>query len=199
MAPHSPVRDWVSSQSPRTYFKTADVPGSSRAVESALSRMAMDPDGPITRARQGIYWVKPSRSRFGSGHPDPVGAALVAAGPGAGPSGWSASQVVGLSTQVPAVPTIAVTGRAPKGLDGVKIVSRSNVVRSMLDAPEVAVLEVLREFPRFTDRGTTWTDACRTLNQFIDKRGLDRTRLAKVADHEVGAATRDRAHQLLGS
>ena len=86
MATRSHVRDWINAQSPRSYFWARDVPGTPRAVESALSRLTLDPDGPIVRARQGLYWVKPARTRFGTGKPDPVATALAAAGPGSGPA-----------------------------------------------------------------------------------------------------------------
>ena len=142
MPARSSVREWVSTQLPRTFFQTKDVPGSQRAVDSALSRMARDPDGPVVRVRNGLYWTKPAPTRFGTGSPDPVDAAMAVAGRGAGPAGWSATLALGLSTQVPATPTIAVVGRPPKGIDGVRFVSRSNLDRRDLTPIEVAVRDL---------------------------------------------------------
>ena len=199
MATRSHVRDWINAQSPRSYFWARDVPGSPGAVESALSRLARDPGGPIVRARQGLYWVKPARTRFGTGKPDPVATALAAAGPGSGPAGWSATQALGLSTQVPVVPTIAVAGRPPKGLDDVQFVSRSNLSRYELNPPEIAILEVLRDFPDYTDRSMTWSDAKARLRGLIAKGGIDGDRLSVVARKEHHADVRSRAEELLDS
>ncbi len=199
MATRSHVRDWIDAQSPRSYFWARDVPGTPRAVDSALSRLAGDPDGPIVRARQGLYWVKPAMTRFGTGTPDLVATALTAAGPGSGPAGWSATHALGLSTQVPVVPTIAVAGRPPKGLNGVRFVSRSNLSRYELNPPEIAILEVLRDFPDYTDRSMTWPDVQARLRGVIAKGGIDRDRLSVVAHKEHHADVRSRTEELLGS
>lgn len=194
---HNDIRNWISSQRPRTFFWGSDVPGSIPAVESALSRMANDPASPIIRVRQGLYWVKPKATKFGFGRPDPMAAALVAAGPGSGPAGWSASQALGLSTQLPATPLIAVPGRPPKGLAGVDFVGRSNLSRCDLNQSEIAVLEVMRDFPDFTDRSKTWADAATQIHNQIVMGRVDRNRLLTCARNERNRRVRDRAQQLM--
>ena len=57
------VAEWVDAYPTRSFFTPHDVPGTTSAVESALSRLAR-PDGPIQRVRQGLYWKKPPRTRM---------------------------------------------------------------------------------------------------------------------------------------
>lgn len=58
----------------------------------------------------------------------------------------------GLTTQVPAVETVAVPGRAPPDRDGVRFVSRSYVRREFdLNPYEAGLLEVLRDFDRISE------------------------------------------------
>jgi hypothetical protein len=97
------------------------------------------------------------------------------------------------------VPTIAVTGRPPKGLDDVQFVSRSNLSRYELNPPEIAILEVLRDFPDYIDRSMTWSDAKARLRGVIAKGGIDGDRLLVVARKEHHADVRSRAEELLDS
>lgn len=147
----SQVRDWIDGRAARSFFVPADVPGGASVIESTLSRLASDPDGPILRVRNGLYWKKPPATRWGTGRPDPVDAVFAVAGRGAGLAGASAANALGLSTQVPVVPMVAVLGRPPKGIDGVRVTTRSNVDRVDLNHTEVAVLEALRDFPHHVD------------------------------------------------
>jgi hypothetical protein len=196
MPRRSAARDWVMVQPPGTYFTTSDVPGTSGSVDSTLSRLAA-PDGPIQRVRQGVYWRKAAPTRFGSARPDPAQVAIVAAGPGAGPGGASAANSVGLSTQVPRHPHIAVVGRAPKGLDGVRVIARSNPHRILLSPAEVAVLEGVRDFDRYAD--IPWPQARRRLRRLASAGKVDLVKIADVAAHERSAGLRDRIADLVGS
>ena len=144
------VADWVDGRPDQSFFTARDVPGSVRAVESALSRLAV-PTGPIQRVRQGLYWKKPITTRFGAAHPDPTEAAFALAGPGAGLAAASATNALGLSTQIARQPIVAVVGRPPKGLHGVRFTSRSNPQRIKLSRLEVTLLEALRDFPNYSE------------------------------------------------
>lgn len=195
-APKAEVRDWVISRAPGTYFTTADVPGTFGSVDSALSRLA-GPDGPIQRVRQGVYWRKGTQTRFGSAKPDPAQIALVAAGAGAGLAGASAANAVGLSTQVPWQPHIAVVGRAPKGLHGVQITARANPHRVLLSPTEVAVLEGLRDFDRYAE--VPWPRARQRLRKLAADGTIDLVMVADVAAHERSAGLRDRIADLVNA
>jgi len=131
-----------------TFFRTSDFDGPRPAVLTALSRLHSD--GELVRVRNGLYW-KGVSSRFGKGRPDRSAAAIaLAKGRGVGPTAWSATQVLGLSTQVPPIAELAVIGPAPK-MEGVRFHTRNNTARRDLSYLEIAVLETLREFPRYAE------------------------------------------------
>ena len=136
------VRDRVISTPRGSFVRSADFPGSSSAVDMALSRLA-SATGPLVRVGRGVYW-RGVDSRFGAGAPPALEAALEVAGSGAGPAGWSALRFLGLTTQLPALPHVAVPGRQP-ALRNARVSKRSNALRVLLNPAEVAVLEVLRE------------------------------------------------------
>lgn len=192
--PTSATRDWVMALTPGTYFARTDVPGASSAVDSALSRLA-GPGGPIQRVRQGVYWRKGASTRFGSSKPDPAQVALIAAGAGAGPAGASAANSVGLSTQVPRRPHVAVVGRAPKGLDGVRITTRANPHRVLLSPIEVAELESVRDLDRHAD--IPWPRARQRLRRAAADGTIDLRKIAAVARHERSPRLRGRIADLV--
>lgn len=136
------VRDRVVRTPRGSFVRSADFTGSSSAVDMALSRLASE-RGPLVRVGRGVYW-KGVDSRFGTGAPPALDAALEVAGPGAGPAGWSALRFLGLTTQLPAVPHVAVPGRQ-LALRNARVSKRSNALRVLLNPAEVAVLEVLRK------------------------------------------------------
>lgn len=142
------IRAFVAAAPTGTFIRSADLPGSRAAVNTELSRLFAA--GDLTRIRQGLYW-KGVKSRFGHGRPGLLDGAIAAAGTrGAGPSGWSAAQALGLSTQVPATPEVAVAG-PPPAFAGVRFRKRNNLTRRDLGLWEIAVLEVLRAYPAFVD------------------------------------------------
>ena len=189
----STVVDWVAARPARSFFTPQDVPGSPRAIDSALSRLAAS-DGPIQRVRQGLYWKKPPSTRFGTARPDPTDAAFAVAGPGAGLAGASAANALGLSTQVARQPTIAVVGRPPKGLHGVRLTSRSNPQRILLNQLEVTVLEALRDFPDHSE--LRWPAARDRIRRFVTDGRVDLDQLAAVAAAERRPGLTDRIAEL---
>jgi hypothetical protein len=191
------VVEWVDALPPRSFFQTGNVPGPARAIETALSRLAAQGDGPIDRVRHGLYWRRPKPTRFGTGRPDPLAAAMAVAGHGAGPAGWSATQALGLTTQVPALPTIAVIRRPPKGFPGVRFVSRSNIDRYTLNPTEVAVLEALRDFPAHLDPSLGLTDLTERVHQLVTDGRLNARKVLVAADSERHAGLGLAAHATL--
>jgi len=194
MRAHGAVAEWVDARPTRSFFASRDVPGTTSSVESALSRLAR-PDGPIQRVRQGLYWKKPPATVFGTARPDPTEAAFAAAGPGAGLAGASAANALGLSTQVPRQPTIAVVGRPPKGLHGVRLISRANSQRILLNHREVTVLEVLRDFPAHSE--LDWPDVRARILRLADEHDLDLDAVVKVAASERRAGLGARVADLV--
>lgn len=141
------VRDTVKAAGPGTLFKASDFDsyGPRTAVESALSRLARSSE--LRRVRRGIYF-RPSLSKFGVGGVSGAATALkYAADRAVGPAGATAAAMLGLSTQMPAVPEIAIVGRPPTSIPGVRFRERSNTKRVAMNLrpKEVAILELARE------------------------------------------------------
>ncbi len=137
---------WLDQVPADSFFAASDVPGDATAVHPLLSRLAADPQSDIARVKNGLYWKRPAAGVLGirPNGPAPRSAGIAAAGRGAGLAGDSAVNALGWSTQVPATPSVAVVGRPPKGVRGVRFVSRSNLARLELTAAEVTLLEALR-------------------------------------------------------
>ena len=137
------VRRRALTAPPGSFLRRKDFEGSDRAVESALSRLSLS--GDLFRVRRGIYY-RGKPTRFGMTRPSVLEAALAVAGPGAGPAGVAAAHLLGLTTQVPGVVEVAVPGKVPDPMSGVRFRLRPFERRELRLTPvEVAVIEVLRE------------------------------------------------------
>ena len=182
------VRERIEATPVRGFLVAADIPGSRRAVECELSRQVAK--GELVRARKGVYWKGP-KTRVGMPRPRPGDLALVVAGPGAGPAELSAAHLLGLTTQVPAIEVIAVPGRTPMRIPGVRFVSRS-IERRIHDLRpvEVAVLEVLRGGPRLVE--TEWTEVGAVIKRLATSAEIRPELLTEQVHHEHSLATRNR-------
>lgn len=190
------IRSSVERARPGAFFRVSEFDGPRRAVESAFSRLALE-ESSLIRVRRGLYW-KGVNSRFGPGRPRPEDVASeVAEGRGIGPAGWSASHALGLSTQVPAVPEFAVVGPPPTGVPGVRFHSRRNFARLGLRYEEVALLEVLREWPAYVDRD--WSDLERAVIRLRDDGRIRPNRMLKAATEEKVPALRTHVAELFGN
>lgn len=137
------ARNRVTKARPGTFFRRRDFDGSDRAVESALSRLVAE--GELVRVRRGLYW-RGKKTRFGMTRPSVLETAVAVGGPGTGPAGIAAAHLLGLTTQVPATVEVAVPGKVPEPMRGVRFRSRPYSRRERRLTPvEVAVLEVLRD------------------------------------------------------
>lgn len=186
------MRSAVTHASPGTFFRRRDFAGSDRAVESALSRLASD--GELVSVRKGLYW-RGRETRFGMTRPSPLEIALEIAGPGAGPSGVAAAHALGLTTQVPGTVEVAVPGKVPEGLAGVRFRSRPYARRERVLRPlEVAVLEVLRD-PGAVEM--PWALACERISELMDTGKVRRQEVVTEAVAEPNRAARERAAALV--
>lgn len=174
-----------------TFFTRADFTGSDQAVESALSRLVADDE--LLRVRRGLYW-KGKSTRFGMTRPTPLQVALQVAGPGSGPTGVAAAHMLGLTTQVPSTSEVAVPGRVPEPLDGVRFRSRSFDRRLRGLRPlEVAVLEVLRD-PGAVE--VAWAVAARRFSELAGRGEIRPDVLREEAAAEAVPAVRQRLRDL---
>lgn len=186
------IRKRVENAESGSFFTLGDFEGSRRAVESALSRLAGK--GALLRVRNGVYW-KGVKSRFGSGNPRPEEIVLKLAGHrGVGPTGWSASHLLGLSTQVPSMPEFVVVGVPPTGLADVVFHSRRNVARVGLNYFEIAVLETLRYWPTYVE--ASWSDFVTRIGELRDEGKIDLSLVYRAAALEKSPAVRDRLSRL---
>ncbi len=186
------IRTTIEKAPPGTFFHASQLPGSPRAVESELSRLARR--GLVLRAHKGLYW-KGRTSRFGSTRPDPVAVAFeVARHRGAGYSGVSASHFLGLSTQVPPRPEIAVVGPPPSGVKGVTFHSRRNLDRHDLRPAEVSLLEVLRAWPYGVE--VSENEFAARIQALAHKNAIDLDHVAEAAEREP-KTVRERLRVLL--
>jgi len=171
----------VESADPGTFFRTTDFEGSISAVESAMSRLARA--GALRRVHRGLYW-KGVRSRFGTGRPPALAVGMELAGRrGVGPAGWTASHVLGLTTQVPATTELSVAGRhAPSAPEGIRFHTRANLDRLDLHFHEIALLEVLRDWPTTTE--STWAGLLAVVRELESKGLVDAERLKRSVHGE---------------
>ncbi len=188
------IRARVGKARAGTFFRVSDFDGPRRAVESAFSRLA-DEDPSLRHVRRGLYW-KGVSSKFGPGSPRTEDVVCeVAEGRGVGPTGWSASHALGLSTQVPARSEFAVVGAPPTGIPGARFRSRSNFARIGLGYHEIALLEVLRDWPEHVE--ADWPDLERAVLRLREDGHIRPARVLKAATEERAPALRDRMAELV--
>jgi hypothetical protein len=186
------VRSMLDSLSDRAFVHARRVPGPTGAVEAELSRLVRR--GEIRRARKGLYWKGP-KTRLGIAAPAPQDVALAVAGLGAGPSGIEAARWLGLTTQVPGRPQIAVPGRVPAPIAGVRFCSRSTRRREVDLAPlEVAVIEVLRDWPMSVEVG--WDELRDKISELAATLQIRVDRIGDQVADEHHIALRDRWAEL---
>lgn len=193
------VRERVHSTPVGEFVHTRDLVaelGHEGAVNAAMHRTHRDED--LVLVRRGLYY-KGKRTKFGTTRPDPYRVAREVAkvagyDSGVGPSGYSAARALGLTTQVPTTTEVSVPGRAPKDFAGVHFTSRSGVARRGLSDLEVAVLEVLRQWPRFAE--DTWAGLVDRVRQLVTDGELDLDAVRAVARRERHTAARKLANRL---
>lgn len=189
------VRERLEVAPSTTFVVAAEIDAPVGAVEAELSRLARR--GSIVRVRKGLYWKGP-RTRLGIARPDPEQIALHVVGRGGGPAGITAASWLGLTTQVPGRPTIAVPGRAPTPIPGVRFSSRAFSRRELGLTPlEVAVIEVLRDWP-----DTVEADIDAFGDRLVELIATGQVRFDKIVDavaaeHHVGLRERWAALRLV--
>jgi hypothetical protein len=156
------------------------LPGGRGAASSAVSRAHAR--GELLRLRNGLYY-KGVKTRYGLTGPRAEETAIEVLGrAGVGPTGYSAARALGLTTQVPARPSLTVAGPAPTGLPGVEVSRRNNMRRRNLGYVEVAVLELLRGDWELTVEGG-WPALLAAVSRAVAD---GRVRLDAVADAVAG-------------
>jgi Family of unknown function (DUF6088) len=158
-------------------WRSEDLAGSSAAVSHELRRLVEQ--GELVRLRRGLYW-RGRKSRFGMSATPTRKALLEIVGKGEalGAAGWYATNLLGLSTQVSPVETLAITRRPPEGLTGFKMIdrtSRSGRRQAKLNDTEVTVLEALEGWDRYVE-----ADSDTALRRFVEVLGGDKVRVERL-------------------
>jgi hypothetical protein len=179
------VREQLTVIPVGTFVWSRDLEGQSAPVETALARIAREPESPVIRVRKGLYW-RTVWTRFGPTAPQPSQIAQEIAGPGGGPAGATAVHDLGLTTQVPGVEFYAVAGRAPRPIRGVRFVSRQYHRRELGLRPlEVAVIEVLKADGALVE--ADWSEVVERIRALVAAGHvrLDVLRLAVEKEHDL--------------
>lgn len=177
-------------------WRVEDFNGPTSAVGNELRRLVAR--GELRRVRRGVYW-RGNRSRFGMS-PAPQGDALRAiVGPdeAIGATGWHATNLLGLSTQVAPVEAVAVTRRRPTGLSRLDVVSRaarSGRRKAKLTGLEVTFLEVLDGWERYVEVDAAM--ALERLRELLTRSDIRVTHLVQASETEP-AAVRERLRAVL--
>jgi len=108
---------------------------------------------------------------------------------GVGPAGVSAARALGLTTQVPTMPEMAVTGPVSTAIKGVKLHRRNNMERRSLNYLEIAVLEVLRDWEFTVESG--WPGLIQSAAKLVKEGRVRPDRLRAAASREPNPKVRD--------
>ena len=165
-------------------WRIEDFGGSPSAVNNELRRLISR--GELMRVRRGVYW-RGKKSRFGM-----IGASqgeavqkVLGAQEAVGATGWHATNLLGLSTQVSPVEALAVTHRRPEGLHNVKVSSRaarSGRREAKLNGMEVTFLETLEGWDRYVEAdGAT---ALERFGELLDREDIRVERLVRASRTE---------------
>jgi hypothetical protein len=177
-------------------WRIEDFEGSPSAVNNELRRLIAR--GELMRVRRGVYW-RGKKSRFGM-----IGASqgeavqkLFGAQEAIGATGWNATNLLGLSTQVSPVEALAVTHRRPEGLHNVKVSSRaarSGRREAKLNGMEVTFLEALEGWDRYVEAdGAT---ALERFGELLEQEDIRVERLVR-ASHTEPPVVRERLRAVL--
>jgi hypothetical protein len=150
-----------------------------RTVARALARLAEA--GVVRRVRNGLYYHA-RQTVIGPSVPSPTAMVGLVAPAALHPSGLSAANLLGLTTQNPARPELATpAAHPPSMLPGAKVHTRRPPTRARLSDREGAILELLRGRGRYSDLPPR-----ETIERLIRELGRDDTfaRLARVGRDE---------------
>jgi hypothetical protein len=154
-------------------------------------------EGELRRIRRGLYWRGATSPLGMAPPPTDVLIAELAPGPGVGPAGLYAANLLRLSTQVPRRAEVAVPARAPESFGSIRFVARparSGRIQAGLNPAEVALLEVLGAWE--TTIEVPPADAWTRLLQLLGSGQVRATRLARAGCTEP-ASVRARLRELL--
>ncbi len=152
------------SARPGTLIRAEDLRGASpSAAAQALSRLARE--GVIQHIRKGVYHL-PKQTLLGESHPSETALLQEVLGEKARPTGITAANLLGLSTQIAARPELAAyTGAYPEETRAARIYRRPRSRATSLNPQDSALLEFLRNRGKYGELGAEETIA--RLQEFL--------------------------------
>jgi hypothetical protein len=137
-------------ETPGALVRAADIKGAPlSAVSRALARLAAQ--GAIQRVRKGVYYA-PKETLLGPSRPLEPALVSKILGPRARPTGVTAANLLGLTTQVAGSAEYAAYAVAPpQGIGSAGLRLRPRGRTAPLEPTEAALLEVLRDRGRFVE------------------------------------------------
>lgn len=177
----------------KSLLRAEDLKGATPAAASkALARLAKQ--GVLTRVGKGLYFA-PKDTLIGKSKPSETSIALKRLEGKTRPTGASAANILGLSTQVPARPQlIAYTSNPPKNAGAARIKLRRTSSLHPLPTLEGALLEFIRA--RGTTAETSSSESIRRLRELLTSQ-LSASRLRGL--REAALAEPPRVRAILGA
>jgi hypothetical protein len=177
----------------KSLLRAEDLKGATPAAASkALARLAKQ--GVLTRVGKGLYFA-PKETLIGKSKPSETSIALKRLEGKTRPTGASAANILGLSTQVPARPQlIAYTSNPPKNAGAARIKLRRTSSLHPLPTLEGALLEFIRA--RGTTAETSSSESIRRLRELLTSQ-LSASRLRGL--REAALAEPPRVRAILGA
>lgn len=177
----------------KSLLRAEDLKGATPAAASkALARLAKQ--GVLTRVGKGLYFA-PKDTLIGKSKPSDTSIALKRLEGKTRPTGASAANILGLSTQVPARPQlIAYTSNPPKNAGAARIKLRRTSSLHPLPTLEGALLEFIRA--RGTTAETSSSESIRRLRELLTSH-LSASRLRGL--REAALAEPPRVRAILGA
>lgn len=193
---HTPARERARVlRSQDRFWRPGDLAASGSTTQHLLAELVSA--GELRRVRRGLYW-RGGTSPLGMA-PPPTEAIVneLTPGPGVGPAGLYAANLLRLSSQVPRRAEIAVPTRAPENLGNIRFVARparSGRLRAELKPTEVALLEVLFSWESVIELALA--DAWQRLLELLETGAVRVDPMARAGQTE-SASTRARLRMLL--
>ncbi len=183
----------MAKSSGKSLLRAEDLKGATPAAASkALARLAKQ--GVLTRVGKGLYFA-PKDTLIGKSKPSETSIALKRLEGKTRPTGASAANILGLSTQVPARPQlIAYTSNPPKNAGAARIKLRRTSSLHTLPTLEGALLEFIRA--RGTTAETSSSESIRRLRELLTSQ-LSASRLRGL--REAALAEPPRVRAILGA
>lgn len=182
-------------RSRRRFWTAKDFPDVRPEIaDRALSRLADSRE--LRRVRKGLYW-RGVKTALGMPlpRPDVLAEKIAPVSRGMGPAGLTAAGFLGLTTQLPRVPSYAVPARAPRPdsvPSTVHLVSRAACrgrIDAGLSAAEVALLEVLRNWNGFVEADDTLAE--HTIGSMFERGEMRASSLCKALPTEPPVVSRE--------